>query len=72
MIDDYPATRPAPALDERWEWVEITTLTDLGPRYVRGRCNHLELIPVESVTRDVVARLCPTCDTQLPAELATV
>lgn len=29
------------------------------------RCLHTEVIPVESVTGEVVAQLCLTCDTQL-------
>lgn len=34
--------------------------------YLRGRCRHLEVVPVES-GGGLVARLCRTCDTQLPA-----
>jgi hypothetical protein len=57
-------------LDPRWDWVEERVLCRAEPTYVRGRCNHLEVIPVESVLDedDVVAHLCLTCDQQLPAE----
>lgn len=56
-------------LDPRWEWYEERRLCDPGPSYVRGACNHLEVVDVEStLDPDVVlARLCVTCDTQLPA-----
>ena len=52
-------------LDPRWEWVEITALTDRAPRYLKARCNHLEVVPVESAAGEVVAHLCLTCDEQL-------
>jgi hypothetical protein len=56
-------------LDPRWNWVDVSTLADLArgtPRYVKGYCNHLELEPVRSVAGEEVARLCRTCDGQLP------
>jgi hypothetical protein len=56
-------------LDPRWNWVEISTLVDLArgtPRYVKGCCNHLEVVPVETVDGVVVAQLCTTCDGQFP------
>jgi hypothetical protein len=53
-------------LDPRWEWIEATTCSDPGPRWVRARCRHLEVIPVEGLSGEVVAHLCLTCDTQLP------
>ena len=55
-------------LDERWEWVEITRMQDAGPTYMRGRCRHLEVVPVESTDGETVAHLCTTCDSQLPKE----
>lgn len=57
-------------LDPRWDWVDVSPL-DKGPgtEYVKGQCNHLEIIPVESVTGETVAGLCLTCDAQLPAAL---
>lgn len=61
----------APVLDPRWQWVEIRALCDTEPRYERGRCNHLEVVPVrqsEKLGGEVVAHLCLTCDEQLPAE----
>ena len=53
-------------LDPRWSWVEVTAYGDLAPNYIRAYCNHLELVPVHDVTGELVARLCRTCDTQLP------
>jgi len=53
-------------LDPRWEWHEIGAWS--GPtRLVRGACNHLEVVTVESVAGEPVAQLCLTCDHQLPA-----
>lgn len=54
-------------LDDRWEWVEVTALGDAEPRYVKGRCKHLELEPVHIAvggvdTGERVATLCRTCD----------
>lgn len=55
-------------LDPRWDWIEVTTYGDSGPRWVKGYCRHLELEPVDSVDGERVAVLCRTCDAQLPAE----
>jgi hypothetical protein len=55
-------------LDPHWEWVQVINFGDAAPQYVRGRCNHLEVVPVESTDGEIVAHLCQTCDTQLPAE----
>lgn len=57
-------------LDPRWEWVDERRLCDRAPTYVRGACNHLEVVPVESTLDPdaVLAHLCLTCDAQLPAE----
>lgn len=54
-------------LDPRWDWVELWTFSDAQPTFVKGRCNHLEVVPVHSFGA-VVAHLCLTCDEQLPAE----
>jgi hypothetical protein len=54
-----------PELDPRWEWHRNQAL-GMPDRYVKIRCNHLELEPVTSVTGEHVAQLCRTCDTQLP------
>jgi hypothetical protein len=54
-------------LDPRWEWIEIATRGERDPVYIKGPCRHLEIVPVESVSGEVVARLCRTCDAQLPA-----
>ncbi len=53
-------------LDPRWEW-HLTQPLGMAERYVRGRCLHTEVVPVRSVTGAVVAQLCRTCDSQLPA-----
>jgi hypothetical protein len=49
--------------DPRWEWIHVPTYSD-PDLWVRGRCRHLEVVAVESVTGAVVAQLCRTCDTQ--------
>lgn len=54
-------------LDPRWQWIEERTFGDPEPTYVRGSCNHLDVVPVESGGL-VVAHLCLTCDAQLPGE----
>lgn len=51
--------------DPRWEWVETWTLCSAEPTYLRVRCRHLEVVPVESMAGEVVAHLCLTCDAQL-------
>lgn len=53
--------------DPRWEWIEVTQIGDRERRYIKGRCLHADVEPVKSVTGEVVARLCLTCDTQLEA-----
>lgn len=55
-----------PELDPRYEWVEIRDFGSAGPEYIRGRCRHLEVVPV-TANGETVAQLCTTCDTQLPA-----
>jgi hypothetical protein len=57
-----------PDLDPRWEWQEVTVFGDPGPRYIKIYCRHTETIPVLSVTGEIVAQLCRTCDMQLPGE----
>lgn len=54
-------------LDPRWEWTEIHVWGKADPIYHQGRCNHLEVVPVDSGGQ-TVAHLCLTCDAQLPAE----
>jgi hypothetical protein len=54
-------------LDPRWEWTEIRRLGDPDPQYVKGACNHLEVVKVDT-GGETVAHLCETCDAQLPAE----
>lgn len=55
-------------LDPRWEWVEINGFASPGPEYIKGRCRHLEVVPVDTSEGERVAHLCLTCDAQLPAE----
>jgi hypothetical protein len=55
-----------PEFDPRWEWLDVTTYGDRERRYIKGRCNHLEAVPVISVTGEHVAHLCLVCDAQLP------
>jgi len=52
--------------DPRWEWclVQGAGVPDM---WIKARCKHTEVIPVESVTGETVAQLCLTCDTQFPA-----
>lgn len=58
-------------LDPRWEWMEFRRMGDAHPTYRKVRCNHLEVVPVES-GGETVAHLCLTCDQQLPAEWVDV
>ena len=52
--------------DPHWEWVDVTTITDREPVYVKGRCRHLDVVPVHTLVGETVAQLCLTCDAQLP------
>lgn len=53
--------------DPRFEWVETLT-PDGRSEFIRGACNHLEPVEVRStVDGELLAYLCPDCDTQLPA-----
>ena len=71
-----PRPRPAPAvarpdsgaveLDPRWEW-KLVRGVGVPDRWVKVRCLHTEVERVKSVTGEVVAQLCLTCDTQFPA-----
>ena len=54
-------------LDPRWEWIEIGDFGKRDPTYIKGRCRHTELVPVNSLTGEEVAQLCLTCDGQLPS-----
>src|SRR5690242_11031829 len=38
---------PVSDLDPHWEWTETRTLAG-RVHYLRGRCHHLEVVPVES------------------------
>jgi hypothetical protein len=53
-------------LDPRWQWIEgPRRLSESEAPLIRGKCNHLEVIEVES-GGETVAHLCLTCDSQLP------
>jgi hypothetical protein len=54
-------------LDPRWDWIEVTEYGQRKPAYIKGQCNHLEVVPVTALG-ETVAHLCLTCDQQLPAE----
>jgi hypothetical protein len=56
-------------LDPRWEWIDAPALGEMpGTTFVKGRCNHLELMPIHAVTGTYVADWCRTCDTQFRRE----
>jgi hypothetical protein len=54
-------------LDPRWDWHEVTAIGDRERQYVKGLCRHLETVPVRSVTGEILAHLCVTCDSQVGA-----
>ena len=63
-----PEGRPdsgAVELDPRWEWHLVRGI-GVPDRWVKARCRHLEVDPVKSLSGEVVAQLCLTCDTQFP------
>ncbi len=57
------------SVDTRYEWRELRSL-DGRVRWVRGRCLHVHVVPVES-GGETVAHLCLVCDEQLPEEWAS-
>jgi hypothetical protein len=64
-------TLSALELDPRWEWIYAPTLGGLpGAEYIRGRCNHLEVLAVHAVTGTHVGDLCWTCKTLFRTEPA--
>lgn len=52
-------------LDPRWDWIDVRSIGDPGPVWIKARCKHAEVVPVESGGVEV-ARLCLVCDAQLP------
>lgn len=54
-------------LDPHWEWAEIGIVGEVAVHYVKVRCLHLETVPVDLLSGEVIAQLCLTCDTPLPA-----
>jgi len=52
--------------DPRFEWIHVPEYGN-EDQWIRGRCNHLTPIPVHAhPTGELVARLCPDFDAQLP------
>ncbi|WP_322501809.1 hypothetical protein TR631_33805 [Streptomyces rochei] len=68
MLETLQRARDAsPPPDPRWEWVK-TPSSDGTTEWVKGACRHLSPVDVRSViTNELLAHLCPDCDTQLPA-----
>lgn len=64
-----PPLTPAdpPPDDDRSEWVDIRTISDTGPVWIKGRCNHRTPAPVDLRTGELVAWWCPDCGEQFPA-----
>lgn len=57
----------AAPVDERYDVTEIRATNGSVVRRLLT-CRHAEIVPVESiVTGETLARLCRTCDEQLPA-----
>ncbi|MGW7398122.1 hypothetical protein ACWGH7_16675 [Streptomyces cyaneofuscatus] len=55
-------------LDLRWEWIYVSDVRNLD-QWIKGECNHLTPEPLHAhPTGELVAHLCPDCNTQLPAE----
>lgn len=52
--------------DMHWDWAEIHAVGDPSPRYVKVACRHLDTVPVDLLTGETVARICLTCDADLP------
>jgi hypothetical protein len=50
--------RPDQPTDDRWEWIELPRHGGQPSDWIPGRCRHTEIVPVKSVTGEVVARLC--------------
>jgi hypothetical protein len=54
--------------DSRYEWINVAGLGDPGDVWIRGRCLHSTPLPVHAhPAGELVAYLCPDCDTQLDA-----
>lgn len=62
--------RSGPPDDPRWEWVNVQTMSDPDPVWIKGQCRHTAPEPVEvadPLTGDrlLVAKICPDCDRQI-------
>jgi hypothetical protein len=65
MHSQLEAPVPEPD-DPRFEWINVPEYGN-EDQWIRGRCKHLTPIPVEAYpTGELVARLCPDCNAQLP------
>lgn len=66
LPETAPVDRPP---DDRSDWVDIRTMSDTGPRWIRGRCHHRGKVPVESVIGDeLLAWWCADCGEQFDPE----
>lgn len=58
----------APHRDPRWEWTHVPEMGNEN-QWIKGECKHLTPIPVHAQpTDELVAHLCPDCDTQFTVE----
>lgn len=54
-------------LDPHWTWVNVQTIGERFPVYIKAECRHLETEPVTLLlTGETVAELCITCDSSFP------
>lgn len=67
QLEAARSLKSALEFDPHWEWAEISTHGSAASRYVRVSCRHLETVPVDLLTGEVVGRICLTCDADLPA-----
>jgi hypothetical protein len=44
-------------LDPHWDWAEVYTFGDPEPRYVRGYCDHVELVRAVAIDPEAMVRL---------------
>jgi hypothetical protein len=67
-ISETPVTESylSLTLDPHWNWADVSGLGEPGPVWVKTSCRHLDVADVTIATGQVVARLCLTCDQQLP------
>lgn len=56
-----------PPKDDRWEWVNVRTMSDPDDVWIRGACRHKFQEPVYAIFSEpvLVAQLCLDCGRQL-------